>query len=58
MHMLDIYRKMDHKDIKQEPIIAAYEELFTGVHKGLPKGTWQNDQYVILIIRYSLEIKL
>ncbi|WP_067729148.1 hypothetical protein [Oceanobacillus damuensis] len=56
--MLDIYRKMDNKDLKNEPIIGIYEELFTGVRKGLPKGTWQNDQYVILIIRYAFEVKL
>ncbi|MHA6250887.1 hypothetical protein [Oceanobacillus sp. CAU 1775] len=48
---------MNHDDLKIQPIILIYKELLTGKRKGLPKGTWQSNQNVIVIIRYALEIK-
>ena len=56
--MLNKYRKINHKELLSEPIIAVYNDLFTSTRKGLPKGTWQKDKNVIIIIRYVLEIKL
>ena len=51
-------RTMTHKEIKQQAIILVYEEIFIGLRKALPKGTWQIDKNVIILIRYALEIKL
>lgn len=58
MIMLGIFGTIDGEALKLEPIILMYEELFTAERKALPHGTWQNDQYVILIVRYALETKL
>ncbi|MEC5422914.1 hypothetical protein QGM71_05290 [Virgibacillus sp. C22-A2] len=52
------YRSMSHRRLLNEPIIAVYDDLFTGARKGLPKGTWQNDKNVIIISRYVLEMKM
>ncbi|WP_405103646.1 hypothetical protein [Oceanobacillus sp. FSL H7-0719] len=49
---------MSLKEINQPPIVQVYEEVFSGFRKTLPKGTWQKDENVIILIRYVLEIKL
>lgn len=54
---MDICQKMDVDLLTQQSIISIYEDVLTGTRKTLPRGTWNNDQYVVLIIRYALEIK-
>lgn len=49
---------MSHDEIKQQPIIQVYETVYTGLRRTLPRGTWQKDENVIILIRYVLEIKL
>lgn len=58
MKMLDTYRKMNHEHLKQQSIIKVYEEILAGSRKTFPKGTWKNDENVVMVIRYVLEVKL
>ncbi|WP_230200244.1 hypothetical protein [Bacillus niameyensis] len=42
----------------ENPIVATYYNLLSGQIRGLPKGTWQDDRKVVILVRYVLEIKL
>src|SRR5690606_12137025 len=42
----------------QESIINTYNDILSGKIQSFPKGTWQDDRNVIILIRYVLEIKL
>lgn len=52
------YRKCDPSTFQNYPLIDTYHKLLDGQIKVLPRGTWQNDEQVIILIRYVLEVKL
>lgn len=54
----DSNKELSHAEISKDPIVATYHDLLSGKIRGLPKGTWQDDRKVIILIRYVLEIKL
>ena len=55
---LDILRKLNPSDLVKCPIVNVYHQLFENQIKAVPKGTWQNDENVIILIRYAFEIKM
>ncbi|MBB6447301.1 hypothetical protein [Bacillus benzoevorans] len=52
------YRKCDHAILIKNPIITTYHDLLNDRIKVMSRGTWQNDEQVIVLIRYVLEVKL
>ena len=55
---LDSYRKLDSSELTKYPIVNVYHQLLENQIKTMPKGTWQDDENVIILIRYAFEIKL
>lgn len=56
--MINKYRKLDHIELKKQPIIQSYLDLLSGKRKTFPRGTWELDENIVIIVRYVLEIKL
>src|SRR5690606_3524975 len=56
--MLGIIRGISSELLSEEPILKSYHDLLNGRIKALPRGTWQNDRNVIILVRYVLEIRL
>lgn len=52
------YRKCDHSTFRKYSIIETYHDLLEGKIKVLPRGTWQKDKLVIILLRYVLEVNL
>jgi hypothetical protein len=50
--------KFSREDLSKYPIVDTYNDLMAHKIKTLPSGTWQKDEYVIVLIRYVLEVKL
>ena len=55
---LDILRKLNPSELTKYPIVNVYHQLLENQIKTMPKGTWQNDENVIILIRYAFEIKM
>ncbi|MFD1360925.1 hypothetical protein [Lentibacillus salinarum] len=58
MDKLDRLRKMSPAELENQEVIPIYKEVIDGRRKVLPRGTWKEDQNVIVLIRYTLEIIL
>lgn len=52
------YRKLSHSDLCKSSIVNSYHDLLESRIKVMPRGIWQKDEYVIMLIRYVLEVKL
>ena len=55
---LDQLQKLSHQELLKHPVLESYYQLLSNQIRTLPKGTWQKDEDVIVLIRYVLEIKL
>ncbi|WP_066175583.1 DUF4046 domain-containing protein [Bacillus marinisedimentorum] len=45
-------------DLAKHPMITVYRQVIKGERKVFPRGTWQNDENIVVIIRYVMEVKL
>ncbi|KAB7706552.1 hypothetical protein F9802_10150 [Bacillus aerolatus] len=45
-------------ELIEHSVVKSYHNLLAGQIHALPPGTWQNDENVIVLIRYVLEVKL
>src|SRR4051794_22294539 len=50
--------KFSQEDLTKHPIVKNYSDLISNKIIALPRGTWQKDEQVIVLLRYVLEVKL
>lgn len=58
MKSLNEYRALSQTDLSKLPIVSIYKEVINGNRKSLPKGTWEEEENFIILLRYVLEVHL
>jgi hypothetical protein len=58
MDDLNYYRSICPSKLIQLPVVSLYKDLISGKRKVLPRGTWEKDENVIILVRYALEVYL